>query len=132
MTVRAPGPSRASVARPGRLAAIMEDAGDPHLLANLRKLGAVKVDHHMQTVKVCSCEYFSLSTRLTFALSLPLQASDGTAKMLQTRLEADEEAASFTLNRNHLFSYALTQLLRSARRHPSLCLPRSTTSTRRR
>ncbi|KAL1717334.1 hypothetical protein EV715DRAFT_203559 [Schizophyllum commune] len=90
-----PPPSRPRpVASETKTDAIMEDAGDPHLLANLRKLGAVKVDHHMQT------------------------ASDGTAKMLQTRLEADEEAASFTLNRNHLFSYALTQLLEERKTTP--------------
>ena len=96
----------------------MEDAGDPYLLANLRKLGAVKVDHHMQTVKVRPCHHFPLPTRLTFAVPLTSQASDGTAKMLQTRLEADEEAASFTLNRNHLFSYALTQLLEERKTTP--------------
>ncbi|KAL1748128.1 hypothetical protein HDZ31DRAFT_60662 [Schizophyllum fasciatum] len=81
--------------------AIMEDAGDPHLLANLRKLGAVKVDHHMQTVRV---------------------ASDDTAKMLQTRVQADEEAASFQLSRNHLFSYALTQLLEERKTQPASVL----------
>ncbi|XP_006458421.1 hypothetical protein AGABI2DRAFT_64139 [Agaricus bisporus var. bisporus H97] len=31
--------------------AIKQDAFDPHFLANVRKLGAVQVDHHMQTIR---------------------------------------------------------------------------------
>lgn len=79
----------------------MRDASDPQFLANLRKLGAVKVDHHMQTMRV---------------------ASDDTTQMLQTRARTDEEAASFQLSRNHLYSYTLTQLLEERKTQPVAAL----------
>ncbi|KAI0255411.1 hypothetical protein BJV78DRAFT_1179929, partial [Lactifluus subvellereus] len=34
--------------------AIQRDGKDPQLLANLNRLGAVRVDHHMQTVRTVS------------------------------------------------------------------------------
>jgi len=33
---------------------IQRDARDPQLLANLSKLGPVRVDHHMQTIRTVS------------------------------------------------------------------------------
>ena len=37
--------------------AIERDAADPHFLANLNKLGPVRVDHHMQAIRpVSGCQ----------------------------------------------------------------------------
>ncbi|THU99334.1 hypothetical protein K435DRAFT_499211 [Dendrothele bispora CBS 962.96] len=48
------------------------DSGDPHFLANLNKLGPVKVDHHMQSV----------------------QPAQKTREMLESRLQSEREAFS--------------------------------------
>ena len=46
--------------------AILRDARDPQLHANLNKLGPVRVDHHMQTVRtVRSVAFCVLHSRLT-------------------------------------------------------------------
>ncbi|KAH8833553.1 hypothetical protein DL96DRAFT_1577500, partial [Flagelloscypha sp. PMI_526] len=57
------------------------DGADPHLLANLRKLGPVAVDHHMQTIK-------------TQAQTI--------GKGFEAWTRSEDEVASGQLSRNHL------------------------------
>lgn len=42
---------------------IQRDARDPQLLANLNRLGPVRVDHHMQTVRTVSQTVVRFTTR---------------------------------------------------------------------
>ncbi|KAI0637142.1 hypothetical protein C8Q77DRAFT_550541 [Trametes polyzona] len=70
--------------------AIEQDSKDPHLLANLSKLGQVRVDHHMQAVK---------------------PAADQAQRLFQTRLRSEDEARSARPPRNHLVAASLMDLL---------------------
>ncbi|KAI9433940.1 hypothetical protein H4582DRAFT_1983483 [Lactarius indigo] len=68
---------------------IQNDARDPHLLANLNKLGPVRVDHHMQTVQ----------TQARFK------------ELFRSRARSEDEAASMRIPRNHLLVSSLVALL---------------------
>ncbi|KAJ3772368.1 hypothetical protein FB446DRAFT_736923 [Lentinula raphanica] len=68
---------------------IEEDARDPHFMSNLSRLGAVKVDHHMQAVR-------------------PHQKS---REMIESRVQSEQEAASMHPSRNHIQASTLTFLL---------------------
>ncbi|KAM5539050.1 hypothetical protein V8D89_007273 [Ganoderma adspersum] len=70
--------------------AILRDAHDPQFLANLSKLGPVRVDHHMQTIQ-------------------PAAAS--AQHIHQTRLRSEEEARSPRSTRNRLVAESLLELL---------------------
>ncbi|KAI0374707.1 hypothetical protein BV20DRAFT_960857 [Pilatotrama ljubarskyi] len=70
--------------------AIERDSRDPHFLANLSKLGQVKVDHHMQTIK---------------------PAADQAQRLFQTRLRSEDEARSARPSRNQLVATSLMDLL---------------------
>jgi len=69
--------------------AILKDARDPQLLANLNRLGPVRVDHHMQTVRT--------------------QASY--TELFQSRARAEDQASSMRIPRNHLLVSSLVALL---------------------
>ncbi|KAH9029090.1 hypothetical protein EDB85DRAFT_1968227 [Lactarius pseudohatsudake] len=68
---------------------IQSDARDPQLLANLNRLGPVRVDHHMQTVQ----------TEARFK------------ELFQSRARSEDEAASMRIPRNHLLVSSLVALL---------------------
>ncbi|KAI9457803.1 hypothetical protein BJY52DRAFT_1271413 [Lactarius psammicola] len=68
---------------------IQRDARDPQLLANLNRLGPVRVDHHMQTVR----------TQARFK------------ELFQSRARSEDEAASMRIPRNHLLVSSLVALL---------------------
>ncbi|KAH9854057.1 hypothetical protein C2E23DRAFT_80170 [Lenzites betulinus] len=70
--------------------AIEQDSKDPHLLANLSKLGAVQVDHHMQTFKPAAAQVQHL---------------------FQTRLRSEDQARSARPPHNHLVAVSLMDLL---------------------
>ncbi|OSD02901.1 hypothetical protein PYCCODRAFT_1458951 [Trametes coccinea BRFM310] len=70
--------------------AIENDSKDPHFLANLNKLGQVKVDHHMQTVR---------------------PAADQAQRLFQARLRSEDQARSSRPPRNHLLAASLLDLL---------------------
>ncbi|EJF65693.1 hypothetical protein DICSQDRAFT_165404 [Dichomitus squalens LYAD-421 SS1] len=69
---------------------IQRDAHDPQFLANLSKLGPVRVDHHMQTIR-------------------PAAAS--AQRIHDTRLRSEEEARSPRSTRNRLVAESLLELL---------------------
>ncbi|TCD65405.1 hypothetical protein EIP91_002704 [Steccherinum ochraceum] len=73
-----------------RTAAIEEDAKDPHLAANLTRLGPVRVDHHMKTIQ-------------------PMV--DQVSRTFQSRLQSEQQATSSGSTRNRLVVSALTSLL---------------------
>ncbi|KAI9064251.1 hypothetical protein FKP32DRAFT_1611341 [Trametes sanguinea] len=70
--------------------AIEKDSKDPHFLANLNKLGQVKVDHHMRTVR---------------------PAADQAQRLFQARLRSEDQARSSRPPRNHLLAGSLLDLL---------------------
>ncbi|KAI0664982.1 hypothetical protein C8Q70DRAFT_1049168 [Cubamyces menziesii] len=70
--------------------AIERDSKDPDFLANLSKLGQVKVDHHMQTIR---------------------PAASQAQQLFQTRLQSEEQARSARPPRNHLVASSLLELL---------------------
>ncbi|GBE80729.1 predicted protein [Sparassis crispa] len=69
---------------------IEQDAKDPQFLANLSRLGPVKVDHHMQTFRL---------------------GADNTQHVLQTRLQSEAEARSSHPTHNRLLAASLQELL---------------------
>ncbi|CAA7267629.1 unnamed protein product [Cyclocybe aegerita] len=71
-----------------RSAAIERDAGDPDFMANLSRLGQVRVDHHMQPVRL---------------------QSPSTTKLFESRAEAVNESSQPT--RNKLYAFVLSDLL---------------------
>ncbi|TFK72511.1 hypothetical protein BDN72DRAFT_763214 [Pluteus cervinus] len=71
-----------------RTDAINLDARDPQLLANLNRLGPVRVDHNMQTVR-----------------------AKATHKLFNSRAQSELEASSHKLARNHLTAGTLSLLL---------------------
>ncbi|KAI0831123.1 hypothetical protein BC628DRAFT_728899 [Trametes gibbosa] len=70
--------------------AIEKDSKDPHLLANLSRLGQVQVDHRMQSVK---------------------PEADHTQRLFQTRLRSEDEARSARPSHNQLVAASLMDLL---------------------
>ncbi|KZT05372.1 uncharacterized protein LAESUDRAFT_727009 [Laetiporus sulphureus 93-53] len=70
--------------------AIERDSVDPQFLANLSKLGQVRVDHHMQTIR---------------------PAADRAQRIIQSRMESEVEARSARPSRNHLLATSLLDLL---------------------
>ncbi|KAJ3717642.1 hypothetical protein DFJ43DRAFT_1099095 [Lentinula guzmanii] len=77
--------------------AIEDDARDPHFMSNLSRLGAVKVDHHMQAVR-------------------PHQKS---REMIESRIQSEQEAASMHPSRNHVQASTLTYLLDKSKSNAS-------------
>ncbi|KAI1787898.1 hypothetical protein LXA43DRAFT_895456 [Ganoderma leucocontextum] len=76
--------------------AIQRDAHDPQFLANLNKLGPVRVDHHMQTIRpACASALAAASAQ----------------HIHQTRLRSEEEARSPRPTRNRLVAESLLELL---------------------
>jgi len=73
-----------------KTAAIEEDSKDPHLAANLTRLGPVRVDHH------------SLTRQST---------ADQVSRTFQSRLQSEQEASSSHTTRNRLVAAALMDLL---------------------
>ncbi|KAG6832414.1 hypothetical protein H0H87_001574 [Tephrocybe sp. NHM501043] len=73
---------------------IERDAQDPDFLANLTRLGPVRIDHHMQTI--CT------STATT---------AKETAQLFKSRSESESEAASLSLVHNRLHAASLSDLL---------------------
>ncbi|TFK55232.1 hypothetical protein OE88DRAFT_1732488 [Heliocybe sulcata] len=68
---------------------ITRDAIDPQFMANLSRLGAVKVDHHMQTIRT----------------------ADTINRGFLSKQQSEAEAASSQRVRNHLLAPALSDLL---------------------
>ncbi|KAI0670552.1 hypothetical protein C8Q78DRAFT_1036806 [Trametes maxima] len=85
-------PARSSMPRASEIKnyAIEQDSKDPHLMANLSRLGQVRVDHHMQTIK---------------------PAADQAQRLFQTRLRSEDEARSARPPHNHLVAGTLMDLL---------------------
>ncbi|KAI0315838.1 hypothetical protein OF83DRAFT_317838 [Amylostereum chailletii] len=69
-------------------AAIERDAQDPHLLANLKALGQVRVDHHMQSVRTANVR-----------------------SVYQSLAQSEADAAGAHTPRNRLWGYSLSSLL---------------------
>ncbi|KZT72278.1 hypothetical protein DAEQUDRAFT_664501 [Daedalea quercina L-15889] len=82
-----PGPPRASETKDE---AIERDARDPQFMAMLSKLGPVKVDHHMQTVR---------------------PAADQAQRVFQARQRSEEDARSLAPTRNKMLAGTLYALL---------------------
>jgi len=84
-----PPTARQPLASESKDEAILRDARDPQLHANLNRLGPVRVDHHMQTVRT--------------------QAH--VTELFQSRARAEDQAASMRIPRNHLLVSSLVALL---------------------
>ncbi|KAF5387107.1 hypothetical protein D9615_001863 [Tricholomella constricta] len=69
---------------------IDRDARDPDFLANLNRLGPVRVDHHMQTIRPKTTE---------------------TKQLFKSRLESEHEASSLLPVHNRLHAASLSELL---------------------
>ncbi|KAI0062380.1 hypothetical protein BV25DRAFT_1870471 [Artomyces pyxidatus] len=82
--------ARRPLASETRSEAIEKDSRDPQLLANLSRLGPVRVDHHMQTIR----------TQETH-----------TNRLFRSRARSEEDAAGAQTPRNRLWGYALAELL---------------------
>ncbi|KAF8163010.1 hypothetical protein B0H34DRAFT_794760 [Crassisporium funariophilum] len=70
--------------------ALEKDGGDPDFLAMLNRLGPVRVDHHMQTVR---------------------PEHSNTTRLFESRNESESQASSSQPVQNHLYSSALSELL---------------------
>ncbi|KAF8638496.1 hypothetical protein AX16_010479 [Volvariella volvacea WC 439] len=81
---------RPPLASESKTEAVLQDAKDPHFLANLSKLGQVQVDHHMQTIRT---------------------AANDTHKLFRSRAQSDLEAFGTTPVRNRLHAPTLSDLL---------------------
>jgi len=71
---------------------IEQDAGDPHFLANLSRLGPVRINHSMETTR-------------------PGPIDSTTNRLFESRAKPEFEASSPHLPKNHLYSSTLTELL---------------------
>ncbi|KAG6872808.1 hypothetical protein C0995_006407 [Termitomyces sp. Mi166 len=71
---------------------VERDAHDPHFLANLNRLGPVRVDHHTQAVR-------------------PSAAAEETSQLFRSRVESENEASSTSPVHNRLHAAALSYLL---------------------
>ncbi|KZT28541.1 hypothetical protein NEOLEDRAFT_1086956 [Neolentinus lepideus HHB14362 ss-1] len=80
---------------------ITRDAIDPQFMANLSRLGAVRVDHHMQTVRTVT------------------RKADSINRGFRSRQQSEAEAASHPV-RNHLLAPALSDLLDDRKRVTSI------------
>jgi len=99
---RYPKPSRVIATEPTyknrlpdshRTKEIEQDAGDPHFLANLSRLGPVRVNHSMETTR-------------------PDLMGSTTNRLFESRAKPEFEALSpHHLPKNHLYSSTLTELL---------------------
>ncbi|KAF9466300.1 hypothetical protein BDZ94DRAFT_1213000 [Collybia nuda] len=95
--VRTPGPSDRPTqphergASEVKTEAIERDAHDPQFMANLTKLGAVKVDHHMQSAR----------------MPVPSEMH----KLFKSRAQSEYEASAPTPTRNRLHAVTLSDLL---------------------
>ncbi|CDO70732.1 hypothetical protein BN946_scf184798.g47 [Trametes cinnabarina] len=83
-----PGMPRASETKSEAIEQELET--DPQFLANLNKLGQVKVDHHMQTIR---------------------PAADQAQRLFEARLRSEDQARSSKPPRNHLVAASLLDLL---------------------
>ncbi|KAG5644989.1 hypothetical protein DXG03_007266 [Asterophora parasitica] len=92
--VRAPQPSEQPLAdrraSETRTEEIDNDARDPDFLANLSRLGPVRVDHHMQSIHPKTTE---------------------TSRLFQSRTESEHEASSPLPVHNRLHAATLSELL---------------------
>ncbi|TFY78019.1 hypothetical protein EWM64_g5994 [Hericium alpestre] len=68
---------------------ILQDAQDPQFLANLNRLGPVRVDHHMQSVKL----------------------QENVQQQFKTRADSEVQASSSHAPRNRLLAASLSELL---------------------
>ncbi|KAH9834069.1 uncharacterized protein C8Q71DRAFT_687408, partial [Rhodofomes roseus] len=86
------GPSRPAPLRASETKneSIERDAKDPQFMAMLSKLGPVKVDHHMQTVR---------------------PGADQVQRVFQARQRSEEDARSLTPTRNRMLAGTLYELL---------------------
>ncbi|KAJ3476288.1 hypothetical protein NLI96_g11264 [Meripilus lineatus] len=87
----APSTSRPSIPRASEIKteAILQDSRDPQLAANLSKLGAVRVDHHMHSIPV----------------------ANQVDQVFRSRLQSESQARSTHSTRNRLLASSLTELL---------------------
>ncbi|TFK42881.1 hypothetical protein BDQ12DRAFT_297172 [Crucibulum laeve] len=83
-------PTGRSAASETRTEAIEKDAGDPHFLANLNRLGPVKVDHHMKTVRA---------------------EAETTHRLFKSRAQSEFEGASSQPTKNFIHAPSLSELL---------------------
>ncbi|KAF5391396.1 hypothetical protein D9757_002045 [Collybiopsis confluens] len=84
-----PSGSQRVAAREVKDQAIQDDAQDPDFMSNLSRLGVVNVDHNMKTVR----------------------PHEKARKMIERRIESEEQAASMHATRNHVQASTLTYLL---------------------
>lgn len=89
--LRGSGSAKASAQR---TAEIEKDAGDPDFLTALNRLGPVRVDHGMETVRTRQAAQMNETTRL-----------------FQSRAASEDEASSQRPSHNHLYAGALHELL---------------------
>ncbi|KAH0584301.1 hypothetical protein H2248_009846 [Termitomyces sp. 'cryptogamus'] len=73
---------------------IERDAHDPHFLANLNRLGPVRVDHHMERIRPSTAA-----------------AAKDISQLFKSRLESEHEASSTSPVHNRLHAVALSYLL---------------------
>ncbi|RDB24240.1 hypothetical protein Hypma_008771 [Hypsizygus marmoreus] len=83
-------PPREQKASETKTEAIERDAQDPHFLANLSRLGPVRVDHHMKTVRTGESE---------------------TNRLFKSRSQSESEALSTQPIHNRLHAATLSELL---------------------
>ncbi|KAG6866102.1 hypothetical protein C0991_008854 [Blastosporella zonata] len=116
---RTPHPSQPPPERPprdrraseSRTQEIERDARDPDFLANLSRLGPVRVDHHMQTIPTVSGLLASFHTvPLKIAQSTAVTARE-TTQLFKSRSESEHEASSTSPVHNRLHAASLTDLL---------------------
>ncbi|KAF5331143.1 hypothetical protein D9619_005745 [Psilocybe cf. subviscida] len=83
---------RGQLAENRRTEAIDKDAGDPDFLANLNRLGPVRVDHHMEPIR---------------------QENNQTTRLFDSRAKSELELASATggTSANRMYASTLSELL---------------------
>ncbi|KAF9533352.1 hypothetical protein CPB83DRAFT_469833 [Crepidotus variabilis] len=90
----------ARLAESHRTEAIEKDAADPDFLANLSKLGQVRVDHHMKAVRPVRFAWFAV------VVLTRLQEATQTKRFFESRADSD-----LTMGQNRLYGFSLSDLL---------------------
>ena len=85
---------------------IQKDASDPQLLANLRELGQVSVDHRMSVARTVRLHIISAWAAYTQA-----EQEAAVHTSFASRAQAEADAAGATTPRNRLWAYALAAML---------------------